>query len=68
MELTQSSAEGWHSGYMHTYQKAKVHFYWLGMKFEIKTFVASCDVYQRNKGKNALPTGHLQPLPIPEMA
>lgn len=67
MDLTHSSAEEGHSGYLGSYQKAKTH-YWPSMKAGIKDFVASCDVLSEKKGENSLPAGLLQPLPIPEKA
>ena len=35
------------------------------MKTDIKNFVATCEVCQRNKSDNLSPAGLLQPLPIP---
>ena len=41
------------------------HFFWTGMKKDILTFVAECDVCQRHKGETINTPGTLQPLPIP---
>jgi hypothetical protein len=35
------------------------------MKQDIQTFVAECDIYQRNKGETIKSQRTLQPLPIP---
>lgn len=60
--------ESGHSGYLGTYQRAKSHFYCLGVKSKMKAFIASCDTCQRNKGENTQPAGLLQPLPILDKA
>lgn len=44
MEVVHSSAEGGHSGSLNTYKRAKSHFYWPGIKKEIKEFMSSCDI------------------------
>lgn len=63
-----SEGEGGSTGFTVTYHRAKAHFYWPGMKAEIRQWVASYDVCQRNKGENTQPAGLLQPLPIPDQA
>jgi hypothetical protein len=40
-------------------------FLWDGMKHDIHTFVAECDVFQRNKVEIVKSPGTLQSLPIP---
>jgi hypothetical protein len=40
-----------HSGFTKSYDNVKLYFLWDGMKGEIRTFVANCDVYQCNKGE-----------------
>ncbi|KAG6636295.1 hypothetical protein CIPAW_11G101300 [Carya illinoinensis] len=56
-----------HTGYLKTYQRAKMDFYWSGMKTDIKKWMRECEMCQTVK-YNVLPTGLLQPLPIPEQA
>ena len=51
-----------HSGFLKTYQRVKMEFYWQGMKFAIKQFIRECDVCQQVKSKTSVPTGLLQPL------
>jgi hypothetical protein len=54
-----------HSGFTKTYDWVKRSFFWDGMKNDVCTFVAECDVCQRNKGETIKSPGTLQPLPIP---
>jgi hypothetical protein len=54
-----------HSGFTKTYDRVKRSFFWDGMKKDVHTFVAECDVCQRNKGETIKSPGTLQPLPIP---
>jgi hypothetical protein len=54
-----------HSGFTKTYDRVKRSFFWDGMKKDIHTFVAECDVFQRKKGKTIKPLGTLQPFSIP---
>lgn len=62
------SALGGHSGERATYQRAKLLFYWPGMKKDIASYVKLCPVCQKNKSEHNLQPGLLHPLPIPEMA
>ncbi|XP_026382523.1 uncharacterized protein LOC113277692 [Papaver somniferum] len=57
---------GGHSGFLRTYKRLQRNFYWKGMKRSIKTYIAQCDICQRNKSEDIAPPGLLQPLPIPE--
>lgn len=57
---------GGHSGYQHTLKRIKHSFWWKSMKSFIKQAVRKCDIYQRNKHKNVLSPGFLQPLLVPE--
>ena len=41
------------------------HFFWKGMQKDIQQYVAECDKCQRNKRKNVLTQGLLQPLHNP---
>jgi hypothetical protein len=54
-----------HSGFTKTYDRVRCSFFWDGMKKDVRTFVAECDVCQRNKGEAIKPPGTLQPLLIP---
>lgn len=40
---------GRHSGFLRTYKRIIQEFYWVGMKGDIKKFVAECGVCQMNK-------------------
>jgi hypothetical protein len=54
-----------HFGFMKTYDRVKRSFLWDGMKQDIHSFVAECDVCQHNKGETIKSSGTLQPLSIP---
>jgi hypothetical protein len=53
-----------HSGFRKTYDWVKHSFFLDGMKNDC-TFVAECDVCQRNKGETIKTPGTLQPFMIP---
>ncbi|XP_035549739.1 uncharacterized protein LOC118349426 [Juglans regia] len=55
-----------HSGFHKSLHRARINFYWPGLKIEVKKFICECEVCQRNKSENILPAGLLQPLPIPQ--
>jgi hypothetical protein len=54
-----------HSRFTKTYDWIKRSFFWDGMKKDVRSFVAECDVCQHNKGKTIKHPGTLQPLLIP---
>jgi hypothetical protein len=54
-----------HSGYQKSLHRAKLDFYWPGMRSDLKHYLKLCDTCQRNKAETVLPAGLLQPLPIP---
>lgn len=56
---------GGHSGFVKTIQRVRRDFYWLGLKSDVKQFIKDCDLYQRVKSSNTLPSGLQQRLPIP---
>eukprot|EP00253_Pinus_taeda_P017743 PITA_17743 len=49
------------------YARTRRSFFWTGMKQDILTFVAECDVCQCHKGETINTPGTLQPLPIPAL-
>jgi hypothetical protein len=65
LEFLHSDPAAGHSGYHKTLHRAKVNFFWKGMRTDIKTFVRECRECQENKHETVLPSGLLQPLPIP---
>jgi hypothetical protein len=48
-ELHASPTTG-HLGFIKTYERVKHYFFWDGMKQDVHTFVAECDVCQRKNG------------------
>jgi hypothetical protein len=54
-----------HSGFTKTYDWVKHSFFWDGIKQDIRTFVAECEVCQCNKGETIKYPSTLQPLLIP---
>eukprot|EP00253_Pinus_taeda_P030421 PITA_30421 len=57
-ELHSSSIAG-HSGFQKTYACTRRSLFWIGMKKDILTFVAECDVCQRHKEGNRQHTKHI---------
>jgi hypothetical protein len=57
-----------HAGTEKTTELIKRELYWHGMDREIKDYVTSCDLCQRNKPSQQLPMGLLKPLEIPKQA
>lgn len=57
-----------HSGFLRTYKRLTRNFMWPGIKKNVKTLVAECDVCQRNHYEALSPPGLLQPIPIPSGA
>ncbi len=60
------SVTGGHSGALHTYQRIKGHFFWLGMRKQVEEQVHSCAICAQNKVDTHASPLLLQPLPIPE--
>jgi hypothetical protein len=63
-ELHASPTTG-HLSFIKPMNGSNIHFFWEGMKQDICTFVAECDIFQCNKGEKVKTPGTLQPLPIP---
>ena len=55
-----------HQGYDRTYELIQRDYYWRNMAKNIREYVLSCDLCQRNKASNHLSYGLLKPLPIPD--
>jgi hypothetical protein len=68
LDYIHSNPTAGHSGYHKTVQRAKVDFYWRGMRKDIKKLVKECEVCQVNKHETIHLAGLLQPLPIPTRA
>ena len=64
MELHTSPLRG-HSGFLKTYHRVKMEFFWDGLKSDIQKFVVECLVCQHNKVETIKTLGLLQPLSIP---
>ena len=55
-----------HPGNRRTFVRVAASFFWLGMKADVRRFVAACSVCQATKYVTDRPSGLLQPLPIPD--
>ena len=53
-----------HPGFLLMYESLTRHFYWQGLKRELKQYIAECSTWQQNKYETSKPGGLLQPLPI----
>jgi hypothetical protein len=60
------SAYSIHPGSTKMYQDLKEKYWWYGLKRDVATHVALCDVCQRVKVEHQRPAGLLQPLKVPE--
>ena len=54
-----------HEGFYKTFLRIQECFYWKNLKVKVKEWVRQCDVCQRNKYDQQLPSRLLQPQPIP---
>lgn len=57
---------GGHGGFLKTYKRVAGTFHWIGMKKDIRAYVAACEICQQNKYSTPAPVGLLQPLQILE--
>ena len=55
-----------HSGITKTFDLITRHFWWPGLRKDVRAFISVCDSCQRVKAGHQHPAGLLQPLPIPE--
>ena len=54
-----------HLGGNKMYQDLKQQYWWKGMKIDVKEYVSKCLTCQQVKVEHQVPTGLLNPLPIP---
>ena len=55
-----------HPGSNKMYQDMKQYYWWRGMKKDISEYVAKCLTCQQVKAEHQVPSGLLNPLPIPQ--
>ena len=55
-----------HPGGNKIYQDLKQHYWWKGMKREVTEYVSKCLMCQQVKDEHQVPTGLLNPFPIPQ--
>ncbi|KAI2645252.1 Transposon Tf2-6 polyprotein [Labeo rohita] len=66
MQWVHSSLSAGHPGISRTLQLTKNTFWWPSMNKDVTTFVKSCSLCAQSKTPKELPSGLLQPLPIPQ--
>ena len=66
MKEFHDSPVGGHAGYLRTYQRLIMQFFWHGMQHHSKNYVWQCQVFQQAKISHSLLAGPLHPLPIPQ--
>jgi hypothetical protein len=60
------SAYSIHPGSTKMYQDLKQKYWWYGMKKDVASHVALCDICQRVKAEHQRPAGLIQPLKVPK--
>jgi len=65
LKESHDSAIATHLGSKKMYQDLKPHYWWMGMKKDIRDYVACCLTHQKVKTEHQHLRGLLQPLPIP---
>ena len=55
-----------HHGGNKMYQDLKQFYWWKGMKTDVTEYVSKCLTCQQVKAEHQVPTGLLNPLPIPQ--
>ena len=66
LQLFHDSAVGGHSGVRVTKKRLSSIVYWKGLTKDVRNYIRSCVICQRNKPDLSAPAGLLQPLPIPQ--
>ncbi|TPX36791.1 hypothetical protein SeLEV6574_g08003 [Synchytrium endobioticum] len=66
LEICHDSALAGHYGVAKTFELILRRYWWKGILYDVREYVKSCDVCQRNKNHPLAPSGKLMPLPIPE--
>lgn len=66
MQEFHASKLGGHARVNKTIARIASQFHWVGMRKDIMRFVKECVICQQAKVDHLLPTGLLQPLPIPQ--
>ncbi|KAJ0001800.1 hypothetical protein NQD34_001597 [Periophthalmus magnuspinnatus] len=55
-----------HPGVNRTLSLLKCYFWWLTVHRDTRAYVSACQICARGKAFHSLPSGLLQPLPIPK--
>lgn len=66
MQWVHTSVSSGHPGISHTLHLLQNSFWWPSMTKDVTTYVKACQVCAQSKTPKELPSGLLQPLPIPQ--
>lgn len=66
LQQAHDSPVGGHKGVTKTLELVQRYYWWPTVRKDVVAYVTTCASCQRNKARNMLPGGTLQPLPIPE--